>query len=113
MLVENGTTILKFMLHISKREQAERLQERLDDPRKHWKFNPADLDDRKLWGDFQVAYETMLEKCSTDWAPWHVIPSDRKWVRNVTIARIVRATLEEMDPKYPKVTWDPKSFRIE
>lgn len=113
MLVENGTTILKFMLHISKKEQAERLQERLDDPHKHWKFNPGDLDDRKLWGDFQNAYETMLEKCSTEWAPWHVIPADRKWVRNALIAGIVRATLEEMDPRYPKVTWDPKSFRIE
>jgi PPK2 family polyphosphate:nucleotide phosphotransferase len=113
MLVENGTTILKFMLHISKKEQGERLQERLDDPRKHWKFNPGDLDDRKLWGDYQAAYETMLEQCSTDWAPWHVIPSDRKWVRNATIAGIVRSTLEDMDPKYPKVTWDPKSFRIE
>ncbi len=113
MLVENGTTILKFMLHISKKEQAERLQERLDDPGKHWKFNPGDLDDRKLWGDFQDAYETMLERCSTDWAPWHVIPADRKWVRNALIARIVRSTLEEMDPRYPKVTWDPKSFRID
>ena len=113
MLVENGTTILKFMLHISKKEQGERLQERLDDPKKHWKFNPGDLDDRKLWSDFQSAYETMLAKCSTEWAPWHVIPSDRKWVRNVWVARIVRDTLEEMDPRYPKVAWDPKSFRIE
>ncbi len=69
MLVENGTTILKFMLHISKKEQGERLQERLDDPQKNWKFNPGDLDDRKLWADYQAAYETMLEKCSTEWAP--------------------------------------------
>ncbi|MHB2170190.1 polyphosphate kinase 2 family protein [Alsobacter sp. R-9] len=113
MLSENGTTILKFMLHISKKEQKERLQERLDDPTKHWKFNPSDLDDRKLWDDYQKAYETMLEKCSTDHAPWHVIPADRKWARNALIARIVRSTLEEMDPKYPKVSWDPKSFRIE
>lgn len=113
MLSETGTTILKFMLHISKKEQKERLQERLDDPTKHWKFNPGDLEDRKSWDAFQDAYETMLEKCSKEWAPWHVIPADRKWARNALIARIVRATLEQMDPQYPKVTWDPKSFRIE
>src|SRR5215212_55135 len=87
MLVENGTTILKFMLHISKEEQAERLQERLDDPKKNWKFSPGDLDDRERWDDFQAAYETMLHRCSTRWAPWHVVPADRKWVRNAVIAR--------------------------
>lgn len=113
MLVENGTTILKFMLHISKAEQKGRLQERLDDPKKHWKFNAGDLDDRKLWGDFAEAYETMLHRCSTEWAPWHVVPADRKWARNAIIADVVRRTLEEMDPKYPKVSWDPKSFRVE
>ncbi|WP_293853416.1 polyphosphate kinase 2 family protein [uncultured Alsobacter sp.] len=113
MLTENGTTVLKFMLHISKKEQKERLQERLDDPKKHWKFNPGDLDDRKLWSDFQDAYDTMLERCSTDWAPWYVIPADKKWARNAAIAKIVRKTLEDMDPSYPKVTWDPKSFKVE
>lgn len=113
MLTENGTTVLKFMLHISKKEQKERLQERLDDPKKHWKFNPGDLDDRKLWSDFQDAYATMLERCSTDWAPWYVIPADKKWARNAAIAKIVRKTLEDMDPAYPKVTWDPKSFKID
>jgi len=113
MLVETGTTILKFMLHISKDEQKERLQERLDDPEKHWKFNPGDLDDRKLWDDYQDAYETMLARCSTSWAPWYVIPADRKWVRNAAIATIVRATLDEMDPQYPKVSWKPKDFEIE
>ena len=74
MLVENGTTVLKFMLHISKDEQKERLQERLDDPTKHWKFNPGDLEDREHWDDYQDAYETMLHRCSTEWAPWHVVP---------------------------------------
>jgi PPK2 family polyphosphate:nucleotide phosphotransferase len=113
MLTENGTMVLKFMLHISRKEQRERLQERLDDPKKHWKFNPGDLDDRKLWSDFQDAYDTMLERCSTDWAPWYVIPADKKWARNAAIAKIVRKTLEDMDPAYPKVTWDPKSFKID
>jgi PPK2 family polyphosphate:nucleotide phosphotransferase len=113
MLTENGTTVLKFMLHISKAEQKERLQERLDDPRKNWKFQMGDLEDRKLWPDFQAAYATMLERCSTDWAPWHVIPADRKWARNAAIAAVVRKTLEDMDPKYPKVDWDPKSIVVE
>ena len=112
MLTENGTTILKFMLHISKEEQAERLQERLDDPKKRWKFNPADLEDRKLWDEFQAAYETMLERCSTECAPWYVIPADRKWARNAAIARIVRTTLEDMDPQYPEPDWDPKDFKV-
>lgn len=113
MLVENGTTILKFMLNISKEEQKERLQERLDDPQKHWKFNAGDLDDREHWDDYQEAYETMLSRCSTEWAPWHIIPADRKWVRNAAIASIVKTTLEEMDPQYPKVPWKPGDFKIE
>ncbi|MGO4572339.1 polyphosphate kinase 2 family protein [Microvirga sp. 2TAF3] len=113
MLSENGTVILKFMLHISKEEQRERLQERLDNPKKHWKFNPGDLDDRKNWGDFQDAYETMLDNCSTTWAPWYVIPGDRKWVRNAAIAHIVKATLEDMNPHYPQPPWKPSDFKIE
>jgi PPK2 family polyphosphate:nucleotide phosphotransferase len=112
-LFENGTAILKFMLHISKEEQRERLQARLDDPAKRWKFDPADLDDRKVWNDFQTAYEIALTRCSTEWAPWHVIPADRKWARNAAVAAIVRAKLAEMDPKYPKPQWDPKDFTLE
>jgi len=111
-LTENGTTILKFMLHISKDEQKERLQERLDDSRKHWKFNPGDLDDRVHWDEYQDAYETMLRRCSTHHAPWHVIPADRKWVRNAAVAAIVKATLEDMDPQYPKAQWKPDDFTI-
>ena len=113
ILSENGTTILKFMLHISKKEQGERLQERLDEAESRWKFNPDDLEDRKLWDDYQAAYEIMLDRCSTAWAPWFVIPADRKWARNAAIAAIVRATLEKMDPRYPKPPWDPKSFKID
>jgi PPK2 family polyphosphate:nucleotide phosphotransferase len=111
-LAENGTSILKFMLHLSPEEQKERLTERLQDPKKRWKFNPADLDDRKLWKDYQKAYEVMLTRCSTKWAPWHVIPGDRNWVRNASIARIVRRKLEEMNPQYPKPDWNPADFKI-
>ena len=112
MLTENGTRVLKFMLHISKKEQAKRLQERLDNPAKNWKFNPGDLDDREHWDDYQEAYETMLSRCSTDWAPWHVVPADRKWVRNAAIATIVKGTLEAMDPQYPEVSWKPGDFTV-
>jgi PPK2 family polyphosphate:nucleotide phosphotransferase len=112
-LVENGTTILKFMLHISKKEQRERLQDRLDKPQSRWKFNPGDLEDRKLWDEYQQAYEVMLEKCSTEWAPWHVIPADRKWARNAAVAAIVRETLEAMAPQYPIPDWSPDDFKVE
>jgi PPK2 family polyphosphate:nucleotide phosphotransferase len=112
LLAANGTTILKFMLHISKEEQRKRLQKRLDEPESRWKFQPGDLEDRQLWDDYQQAYEVMLERCSTPWAPWHVIPADRKWARNGAIAAIVRATLEAMDPQYPTPTWDPQDFTI-
>jgi PPK2 family polyphosphate:nucleotide phosphotransferase len=113
MLTENGTKILKFMLHISKKEQGERLQDRLDEPKSRWKFNPGDLEDRKLWDEYQKAYEIMLNRCSTAHAPWHVIPADRKWARNAAVAAIVRETLEAMDPQYPKPDWDPKDFKVE
>src|SRR5262245_18522793 len=113
MLTENGTTILKFMLHISKKEQGKRLQERLDEPDKRWKFAPGDLDDRKLWGAYEAAYETMLDRCSTPWAPWHVIPADRKWARNAAIAAIVRDTLEAMAPEYPMPAWNPKDYHVD
>jgi len=112
ILVDSGTTILKFMLRISKEQQAERLQERLDEPKKRWKFNPGDLEDRKLWDDYVEAYEIMLRRCSTKRAPWYVIPADRKWARNAAVAAIVRAALEEMDPQYPKPEWKPGDFRV-
>jgi PPK2 family polyphosphate:nucleotide phosphotransferase len=113
MLTENGTRVLKFMLNISKDEQAERLQARIDDPTKRWKFNPGDLEDRTLWDEFMKAYETAIRRCSTSHAPWHVIPSDRKWVRSAVIAKIVRETLEEMNPHYPEPQgWDPKTIKV-
>lgn len=113
LISDNGTRILKFMLHVSKEEQAVRLQERIEAPDKQWKFKPGDLATRAKWDDYMAAYETAVSRCSTETAPWHIIPSDRNWVRNGAIARIVRETLEEMDPQYPlPADWDPKTIRI-
>ena len=101
MLVENGTVILKFMLHISREEQRERLAARLEDPEKYWKFNAGDLAERKLWDEYTAAYREMLERTGTEAAPWHVVPADSKRVRDVLVARAVVDTLERMDPRYP------------
>jgi PPK2 family polyphosphate:nucleotide phosphotransferase len=101
MLCENGIVMLKFFLHISPDEQLERFQERLDDPKKHWKFNEADVEVRKRWKDYAEAHETALTRCSTKHAPWFAIPANRNWYRNTMIAHIVRRTLEAIDPKYP------------
>lgn len=111
-LTENGVTVLKFMLHISKDEQKKRLQERLDDPAKHWKFNPGDLEDRVLWDDYQRAYEIALERCSTAHAPWRIVPADKKWRRNSIVASIVHGALTEMNPQYPPTAWKPDDFKI-
>lgn len=111
-LTENGVRVLKFMLHISNEEQRERLQERLDKPDKNWKFNPSDLEDRALWDDYEKAYDAVLERCSTEHAPWRVIPADRKWRRNAIIATIVRGVLEDMAPAYPKPDWNAADFKI-
>jgi PPK2 family polyphosphate:nucleotide phosphotransferase len=112
-LVENGTRVLKLMLHISKEEQGERLKERLEIPEKRWKFNPSDLEDRKLWPDYQKAYEALLQRCSTSWAPWHVVPSDSRSRRNAIAARLVRAELEAIDPKYPDPSYRREQFEID
>lgn len=101
MLSHEGVTILKFFLHISRDEQKERLQSRLDDPAKHWKFDINDLAERKLWDQYQEAYEDALEKCSTDDAPWYVVPADRKWFRNWVLSDTIVRTLEKMSLKYP------------
>lgn len=101
LLVEGGITLVKCFLHISKEEQRERLQARLDDPNKRWKFNLGDLAERKFWDDYQAAYEEVLSRCNTDHAPWHIIPADRKWNRDLVISTLVRDTLERLDPKFP------------
>ncbi|HVR39058.1 MAG TPA: polyphosphate kinase 2 family protein [Thermoanaerobaculia bacterium] len=102
MLSENGVTILKFFLHISRDEQRERLQERLDDPTKRWKFQEGDLDERKLWNDYMRAYEDAITKTSTKWAPWIVVPANRKWYRNWVVASAITDALEKLDMEYPK-----------
>lgn len=101
LLTEGGVTILKCFLHISHEEQRERLQARLDNPEKRWKFSTADLAERKRWPDYQEAYEDALVKCNTEHAPWHIVPSDRKWARNLTVSTLLRDTLERMDPQVP------------
>jgi PPK2 family polyphosphate:nucleotide phosphotransferase len=101
ILVENGTVILKFMLHISREEQRERLLERLEDPEKYWKFNAEDLQERARWNEYTAAYREMLELTSTPTAPWYVVPADEKRVRDVLVAGVVTETLERMNPKYP------------
>jgi PPK2 family polyphosphate:nucleotide phosphotransferase len=112
-LAEGGTVILKFFLHIGLEEQKERLQDRLDDPSKQWKFNPEDLQDRKLWPDYMKAYEDVLNRTSTAWAPWYIIPADRKWYRNLLVSSIVVSALERLGLNYPKLPYDPKKARIE
>jgi PPK2 family polyphosphate:nucleotide phosphotransferase len=101
LLAAGGTTIVKLMLHISKAEQKERLQARLDDPTKHWKFRVGDLAERDRWADYQQAFEDAIRHTSTETAPWYVVPSDRKWYRNWAILRILTETLEAMDPQFP------------
>ncbi|MDX6324806.1 MAG: hypothetical protein QOK15_1160, partial [Nocardioidaceae bacterium] len=96
-LTENGTTVIKCMLHISKDEQRERLLARLDNPKKIWKFKPEDVDERGRWSEYQAAYETALARCSTDWAPWYVVPSDHKWYRTLAIASLLGDALAAMD----------------
>jgi PPK2 family polyphosphate:nucleotide phosphotransferase len=112
-LAETGTVILKFFIYISEEEQRERLQARLDDPTKTWKFNPGDLEERKRWNDYIRAYEAALEKCSTAWAPWFVIPSDRKWFRNLAVSEIIADALEEMELKLPKPDFDLTGITVE
>jgi PPK2 family polyphosphate:nucleotide phosphotransferase len=101
-LADEGTTILKFFLHISKDEQKLRLEERRDTPSKQWKFNPGDLKERALWPDYMAAYEAVLSKTSTKWAPWYVVPANSNWYRNLVVARTVVAALEGLNPQYPK-----------
>lgn len=113
LLVENGTRVLKLMLNISKEEQGERLRERLEVPEKRWKFNPSDLEDRKLWDEYRAAYETVLQRCSTAHAPWHVVPADSRSRRDAIAARLIRGELEAMKPSYPDPGYRPEQFEID
>ena len=113
MLAEEGTVIVKFFLHISKDEQKRRLESRIQNPAKHWKFNPEDLADRARWSEFMDAYQDVISKTSTELAPWYVVPADRKWYRNLCVARIMVDTLKRLDMKFPEIDWDPKAIKIE
>ncbi len=112
MLTDEGTTILKFFLHISREEQRERLQARLDDPTKRWKFEHGDLAERKLWDDYMRAYEDVLEKTSTSYAPWTIVPADRKFMRDFIVAGTVVKALEKLKMKYPDPP-DVEGVRVE
>ena len=102
LLSDNGVVILKFFLHISKQEQKERLERRLHDPQRAWKFDPVDWDNRRLWKDYMAAYEDAIARCGTAWAPWHVIPANRKWYRNLLVSETIVRALEGMGLKYPR-----------
>lgn len=102
LLADNNVTILKFYLHISRDEQARRLQARLDNPDKRWKFSKGDLAERRRWDDYMAAYADALSLCSTDYAPWYIVPSDRKWYRNLVVMNILVNALEDMNPTYPQ-----------
>jgi polyphosphate kinase 2 (PPK2 family) len=113
MLVNEGTRIVNFFLHISKEEQRQRLQDRLDDPEKHWKFNVADLAERKRWDEYQQAYADAIGKCSTRHAPWYVIPADKKWYRNYALSKIMAEVMQDMNPSFPPSTADLSRVVVE
>jgi PPK2 family polyphosphate:nucleotide phosphotransferase len=111
MLSENNVKIVKFFLHISKDEQKRRFQQRIDDPDRRWKISQADFDERKFWDDYTRAYEDALAKCSTAYGPWFVIPSNKKWFRNLVVSHIITETLEGMNMKFPAPTVDIKKLK--
>lgn len=112
MLTDEGMVVAMYFLHISHDTQRKRLEERLADPTKHWKFDPADLEDRLLWDEYQHAYEDVLEKCSTPWAPWKIIPADRKWARNLALMEDMVQLLDKLDPKPPAAKFDLSKIEI-
>ncbi|MBI9050056.1 MAG: polyphosphate kinase 2 family protein [Anaerolineaceae bacterium] len=113
MLVDEGVTILKFFLHISKEEQKIRLMERLDDEEKHWKFNPDDIKERSRWNDYMAAYQDMIQKTSTAWAPWTIIPANRKWIRNYIVAHHIVKFLKDLKIQLPMIDFPPETYQFE
>ncbi|MDX1502634.1 MAG: polyphosphate kinase 2 family protein [Thermoanaerobaculia bacterium] len=112
LLSETGTTVLKFFLHISREEQLERFQARLDTPEKRWKFSRDDLRKREQWEAYREAYQEALTRCTTEWAPWRAIPADQKWYRNLAVARVVVGALRQMDPRFPEPEEDLDALRL-
>jgi PPK2 family polyphosphate:nucleotide phosphotransferase len=113
MLSDNGTRIVKFLLYIDKEEQEKRFRERIDDKTKNWKFSPADLKEREYWDQYIDAFQDMLRQCSTECAPWYVIPANRKWFRNLAVSQILREELEAMNLKFPKPMADLSGIKFE
>jgi PPK2 family polyphosphate:nucleotide phosphotransferase len=113
LLVDEGTTILKFFLHIDLDEQKERLQARLDEPHKRWKFSPGDLKERKLWPEYTAAYEDAISKTSTKWAPWYIVPANRKWYRNLVVGAAIVDTLKSLEMRHSEPEFDPAAIEIE
>jgi len=111
-LHENGVEILKFYLHISKAEQARRLRSRIEDKSKNWKFSEADIAERRLWSDYQEAFEDAINECTTPWSPWHIVPANKKWARDCVVARAMADRLESLKLRYPKPTVDFSKIRI-
>jgi PPK2 family polyphosphate:nucleotide phosphotransferase len=112
MLTDGDIRVVKLFLQISKDEQKQRLEDRLKDPAKHWKFNADDLEKRKQWDEYQSAFEAMLSRCSTHHAPWYVIPADRKWFRNLAVSEILVSELSKLPLRFPTPTFDPSKIRI-
>lgn len=113
ILVKNNVIVLKFFLHISKAEQKERLQERLADPTRYWKFSMHDVEERKSWSSYRKAYEEALSRCSTKWAPWHIVPANHKWYRNLVVAETIVQALEDLEMKFPEAPVDVTTTKIE
>jgi PPK2 family polyphosphate:nucleotide phosphotransferase len=107
-LARNGTLILKFFLHVSKKEQKKRFLARLDDPAKHWKFSAADVKERRYWDDYQAAFEEAIAATSTDWAPWYVVPADHKWISRAVVAEVIAKSIEDLNLKFPKTGKEKK-----
>ena len=112
-LSDNSIKIIKFFLHISKEEQRKRLEERMNDPSKRWKASESDITERKFWNNYTVAYQDIINRCSNLWAPWYIIPANKKWFRNLVVALIIVDTLERMKPKFPKPTINLSEMTID
>ncbi len=111
ILCQNGVSVVKFYLHISKDEQKKRFEERIEDPDRRWKLSPADFEERKCWGEYTEAYEEVLRRCSTDYAPWYVVPANKKWFRNLAVSKILVETIEDLKMKYPKPVVDVRDLK--
>ncbi len=113
LLSDEGTVVVKFLLHISRDYQRKRLQRRLDRPDKHWKFDPSDLAERSRWDAYQQAFDEALTRCSTPWAPWYIVPAERRWYRNLIVAGVLVEHLEALNMQYPQPRIDPATIRID